>query len=111
MLKQIKLAALGLVAASAILPVASPASAAFSETAQESVAGIKTEVPQEELVAGRRYYRVRRVRVYRPVRRYRRRYRVRRRVCTRYRRYRFRTRYGYRYRTVCLRYRNVYRRY
>ncbi|MEM7727420.1 MAG: hypothetical protein AAF208_13790 [Cyanobacteria bacterium P01_A01_bin.45] len=98
MLKQLKLAALGLIAASAILPVASPANAALSKDVQESVSRVQAEVPQEKLLARRRY-------------------RLVRRVCTRYRRYRVRvrvrTRYGYRYsyryRNVCIRYRNYYR--
>lgn len=123
MFKHIKLAVLGLVAASATLPVASPANAALSKTAQGSVAEIQTEVPKEELIAGRRD-RVRRVRVYRRhprhrdrvrrVRVYRRRPRHRRdRVRRVYRRpvrvIRRRTCNRYRYRTVC-RYR-TYRRY
>ncbi len=112
--KQVKFAALGLVAASAILPGASPASALLSKTAQQSVAEIQTELPQEELFA-RRYRdrrvrdRPRRVRVIRRRVRDRRRRRVRvirRRTCYRTRRYR--TRNGYRYKTVC-RYR-TYRR-
>ncbi|MGB3652282.1 MAG: hypothetical protein WBA41_13855 [Rivularia sp. (in: cyanobacteria)] len=118
--KQVKFAALGLVAASAILPGASPASALLSKTAQQSVAEIQTELPQEELFARR--YRVRRrvrrrvsdrprrVRVIRRQVRDRRRRRpvrvIRRRTCYRTRRYR--TRNGYRYKTVC-RYR-TYRR-
>lgn len=116
MLRQVKLAALGLVAASAILPMASPASAAFSKNVREAVTEIQTEIPEEELIARR--YRTRKVRIYRrrPRRHYRiyRRYHryhrprfIRRRTCYRTRRYR--TRNGYRYKTVCS-YRN-YRRY
>lgn len=105
MFKQIKLAALALVAASAILPVAPPASAALSKTAQESVAEIQAEIPKEELIADRsrrvryrrrphsrrRVRRVHRRRVYRrPVRVYRRRtcYRSRYKTVCRYRTYR-----------------------
>lgn len=130
MLKQIKIAALGLFAASAILPVASPANAALSKTAQESVAEIQTEIPNEELIADKPYrvrvYRRRdrrphRVRVYRSPRRpyrVRRVYRGRDRRPHRVRVYgsprrpvrviRRRTCYRSRYRTVC-RYR-TYRR-
>ena len=109
MLKRIKLATLGLVAASAILPVASPARAAFSKTSQESVIEIQGEVAKQELIAHRRrrhrHHRRRRRRVR--YRRYRRPRYIRRRRCYRTRRYR--TRNGYSYKTVC-RYRN-YRRY
>lgn len=115
MFKQIKLAALALVAASAILPVAPPASAALLKTAQESVAEIQAEIPKEELIADRSR-RVRRRRVRRRVR-YRRRPHSRRRVRRVHRRrvyrrpvrvYRRRTCYRSRYKTVC-RYR-TYRR-
>jgi len=106
MFKKVKLAALGLIVASAILPVASPVNAALSRTVQESVAEIPTEtdIDKEQLIARRyRRYRRRRVRVYRrPRRRYRRRYRRPVRV------YRRRTCYYNRYRKVC-RYR-TYRR-
>ena len=113
MFKQSKLAALGLIAASAILPMAPPASARLSSSAQESVAEIQSEIPFEELIA--RHYR-RRVRRRHRVRyrsRPRRRHRVRyrRRPRRRYRHrgvYRRRTCYRGRYKTVC-RYR-TYRR-
>ncbi|BAY87435.1 hypothetical protein NIES267_69570 [Calothrix parasitica NIES-267] len=107
MLKKIKFAALGLVAASAILPVA-PINAALSKTARETITEIQTDTPGEQLVAGRyRRHRSRRVRVYR--RRPRRRYRHRRH--RRVRVYRRRTCYYNRRRNrrVC-RYR-TYRRY
>ncbi|MEO1762117.1 MAG: hypothetical protein AAFR83_09105 [Cyanobacteria bacterium J06629_18] len=76
MLKKVKFAALGLIAASAILPVA-PVNAALSATNQESITEIQT-TPGEQLVAGR-YRRYRRIRVHRrrPRRRYRRVYRRR----------------------------------
>ena len=65
MFKKIKFAALGLVAASAILPVA-PINAALSKTARETITEIQTDTPGEQLVAGRyRRNRRRRVRVYR----------------------------------------------
>ncbi len=106
MFKQIKLATLGLIAASAILPVVSPANAALSRTVQESLTEVQTEAPKEELVARR--YKVRRVYRRRPVRVYRRRpVRVYRRRPTRV--YRRRTCYYNRYRKVC-RYR-TYRSY
>ena len=109
MFKNIKLAALGLVAASAILPVA-PINAALSKTARETITEIQTDTAGEQLVAGRyRRNRRRRVRVYRrrPRRRYRRVYRRRHRRPVRV--YRRRTCYYKRNRRVC-RYR-TYRRY
>jgi len=109
MFKKIKFVALGLVAASAILPVA-PINAALSKTARETITEIQTDTPGEQLVAGRyRRNRRRRVRVYRrrPRRRYRRVYRRRHRRPARV--YRRRTCYYKRNHRVC-RYR-TYRRY
>ena len=109
MFKKIKFAALGLVAASARLPVA-PINAALSKTARETITEIQTDTPGEQLVAGRyRRNRRRRVRVYRrrPRRRYRRVYRRRHRRPVRV--YRRRTCYYKRNRRVC-RYR-TYRKY
>ena len=106
--KQIKLAALGLITASAILPAASTVNAALSRTSQQSIAEIQLETPKEQLVT-RRYRRYRRKVRYRrrPRRRYRRVYRRRYRRPVRV--YRRRTCYYTRYRRVC-RYR-TYRRY
>ena len=64
MFKNIKLAALGLVAASAMLPVA-PINAALSKTARETITEIQTDTAGEQLVAGRYRRNRRRVRVYR----------------------------------------------
>ncbi|MDY6899724.1 MAG: hypothetical protein SWZ49_16850 [Cyanobacteriota bacterium] len=119
MFKKIKFAALGLVAASAMLPVA-PVNAALSKTTQETATEILADTPGEQLIAGRRYRRRhRRVRIYRrrPRRRHRRVRIYRRRPRRRYRRvyrrpvrvYRRRTCYYKRNRRVC-RYR-TYRRY
>lgn len=85
MFKKIKLAALGLIAASTILPVA-PVNAALSKTTQD-ITEIQADTSEERLIAGRRYRRRRyrrrypRVRIYRrrPRRRYRRIYRGRHR--------------------------------
>ena len=108
MFKNIKLAALGLVAASAMLPVA-PINAALSKTARETITEIQTDTAGEQLVAGRYRRNRRRVRVYRrrPRRRYRRVYRRRHRRPVRV--YRRRTCYYKRNRRVC-RYR-TYRKY
>lgn len=106
MFNKIKLTALGLIAASTILPVASPVNAAVLRTGEESVAEIQAEKPKEELITRR--YRVRRVRRRRVYRRRPRRYRVRK-IYRRPRFYRRRTCYYTRYRRVC-RYR-TYRRY
>ena len=86
MFNKIKFAALGLVAASAMLPV-TPVNAALSKTTQDTVTEIVAGRPGEQLIAGRRYRRRhrrhrrhrRRVRIYRrrPRRRYRRIYRRR----------------------------------
>jgi hypothetical protein len=108
MFKQIKCAALALVATSAILPMAPPVEAALSKTAQESLAEIQAKIPKEDLIAGR-YRRVRRRRVRYRRRPHRRVYRGhRRRVRRPVRVIRRRTCYRGRYETVC-RYR-TYRR-
>ena len=111
MFKQIKLAALGLVAVSAILPMAPPSSAGLSKAAEESVAEIKSEIPKEDLIARHYRRRIRRRHRVRYRRRPRRRHRLRRVYRRRYRHprvYRRRICYRGRYKTVC-RYR-TYRR-
>ena len=103
LIKQLKLAFVGLFAASMTLPVAAPANALISKTSEDSIATSKQEFPLIAKYKYRRRRRYRRPRSYRV-------YRIRRRRYPRYYRYRKYPKYRYR-RYPKYRYRRKYRRY